>query len=243
MNNATKRKLKEQDQFISLTEQGIGWANENRQTAIVIGAVAVALILLLVGGFSLFAHRTSEARTAFGEAMQTYQTPVAQPGAEIPPGTKTFPDVKSRAAAANAQFLAVAHQYSMTSPGKLALYFAGLTYMDEGDNAQAESTLKQVAGSWNGDVAALAKLALAQLDEQTGQTDEAANLYTELSKGHATTVPPSEAQLELAEMYQAQGNTAAADQIYAKLKDKDKDARNQPGPAGEIAAQRLQATR
>ena len=241
MDNATKRKLRQPDQFHTVTEHGLDWAKENRQTAITAVASAVAAILLIVGGFAFYNHRTSEAATALGGAMQTYMTPVAQPGQPVPPGTKTFPDEKTRAIEANHQFVAVADQFGATEPGKLARYFAGVTFMEFGQNSQAEDTLKKVAGGWNGDVAASAKLALAELYQQTGRDTEAANLYNELAKGSAATVPPFEAQLALGDMYAAEGKTADANKVYAEVKDKDKDAKGQPGPAGQIAADKLAA--
>jgi predicted negative regulator of RcsB-dependent stress response len=239
VDNETKRQLKQPDQFHSLTDQGVAWASQNRQRAVVAIVAVVVLILAIVGGYSLYEHRTAQAQTAFGAAMQTYQTPIATPDQPLPPGMKSFQDAKTRAQAANPQFLAVANQYGMTEPGKLALYFAGLTYIDEGENASAESTLKKVAGSWNGDVSALAKLALAQLYQQTGRNTDAVPIYNELAKGHATTVPPGLAQLQLAELYTSEGKTVDANKIYADLKDHDKDAKGQPGPAGEIASQKL----
>lgn len=239
MNNATKRQLKQQDKFIATTEGGIEWAKDNRQAAVTTVIAVVALILVLVGAWSFYQHRTNAAQTAFGQAMATYQTPLVDAQQPAPPGTKTFPDAKSRATAANAQFQDVANRYGSTEPGKLALYFTGLTYMEEGQNASAEETLKKVAGSWNGDVAALGKLALAQLYQQTGRNAEAEPLYNELAKGSATTVPPMEAQLALGDMYAAEGRTADANKMYAQVKDKDKDDKNQPGPAGQIATEKL----
>ena len=243
MDNATKRQLKQHDQFVTATEHGIEWARENRQSAITWAVAVVVLLLVGVGGYALFQHRTAAAETAFGDAMQTYQTPVATPGQALPPGTKTFPDTKTRAGAANGQFLAVANQYGSTEPGKLALYFAGLTYLESGQTSQAESTLKKVADSWNGDVASLAKLALAQLYQQTGRASDATTLLSDLSKSNTTTVPSGLAQLELGDMYAAQGKTADAHRIYAEVKDKDKDARGQEGPAGQIASEKLGATK
>lgn len=239
MDNATKRQLKKQDKFIATTEQGLEWAKDNRQRAVTTVVAAVVLILLLVGGWSLYQHRTNEAQTAFGDAMATYQTPVANAQQPAEPGTKTFPDVKTRAAAANGQFLDVAHRFGMTEPGKLALYFAGLTYMEEGQNGSAEETLKKVAGSWNADTAALGKLALAQLYEQTGRNAEAEPILNELAKGSASTVNPLEAQLQLGDLYASEGRTADANKVYAEVKDKDKDEKGQPGPAGQIATQKL----
>jgi tetratricopeptide (TPR) repeat protein len=239
---ATKRNsAKQQDQFIATTQNSLSWASQNRSTAIGAAIALVVLIAVLVGGYTFYAHRVSQASTAFGEAMQTYQTPIATPGQQIPPGTKTFPDQKSRATAANALFVAVAGKYGMTEPGKLAKYFAGVTYSEEGQNGSAESTLKEVASSWNGDIAALAKQALAQLYQQTGRDSDAIALYNELAKKDSTTVPAGSAKLQLAALYESEGKTVDANKIYAELKDKDKDSKGQPGPAGAIAASKLEA--
>lgn len=218
---------------------GLEWASHNRSKAIGMIAAAVVLLIVVVGGYAIYSHRTDAARTAFGEAMQTYQTPLANPAQPVPPGMTTFPDPKARAKAANAEFLAVADKYSMTKPGKLALYFAGLTYMEAGENASAETTLKDVAGSWNSDLSALAKVSLAQLYQQTGRDADAISLYNELAKDHASTVTPGMAQIQLAELYESEGKTSEANKIYAQVKDSDKDAKGNPGAAGEIATQKL----
>ena len=239
VDNATKRALKQQDQFHVITDQGVEWVNHNRQKAITSGAAIVVVILAIVGGYVLFQHRSTAASTAFGAAMQTYQTPVALPGQPLPPGTKSYATVAERAAAANAQFQSVAQQYGLTQSGKLALYFTGLTYMEEGQNGPAEDAFKKTAGSWSPDLAALGKFSLAQLYEQTGRDPQAVDLFNELSSGKASTVPPGLAQIQLAELYSAEGKADKAKEVYAKLKDKDKDAKGNPGPAGSIAAEKL----
>jgi predicted negative regulator of RcsB-dependent stress response len=239
VDNATKRQLKKQDQFVTLTEHGVDWAKQNQKRAILTGAIAVALILLIVGGYTLFEHRTAAAADAFGEAMQTYQAPLASQAPNLPPGIKTFPDAKARAVAANAQFAGVADKYGMTEPGKMALYMTGVTYMDEGNNGAAEDSLKKVAGSWNGDTAALGEAALAGLYQQTGRNAEAEKLLEELGKANATTVPPFFAQIRLGDLYQAEGKTADAKRVWAQVKDKDKDPKGNPGPAAEVASERL----
>jgi len=239
VDNATKRQLKKQDQFVTLTEHGVDWAKHNRKQAITIGVVVVALILLIVGGYTLFQQRTDAAASAFGDAMQVYQEPLASQAPNLPPGVKTFPDAKSRAAAANAQFVAVADRYGLTQPGKMALYMAGVTYMEQGNNGAAEDALKKVAGGWNGDTAALGKSALAGLYEQTGRNADAEKLLEELGKGDAATVPPFFAQIQLGDLYQTEGKIADAKRVWAQVKDKDKDPKGNPGPAAEIASERL----
>jgi tetratricopeptide (TPR) repeat protein len=239
VDKVTKRQLKKQDQFVTLTETGVDWAKENTRQAITIGVIAVALILVLVGGYSLFQHRSEAAAAAFGEAMQIYQQPLASQAPQLPPGTKTFPDAKTRAIAANAKFRAVADKYSLTQPGKMALYMTGVTYMGEGNNGAAEDALKKAAGSFNADTAALAKSALAGLYEQTGRNADAEKLLEELGKGNAATVPAYFAQIQLGDLYQTEGRTADAKRVWAQVKDKDKDPKGNPGPAAEVASERL----
>jgi tetratricopeptide (TPR) repeat protein len=232
----TKQALKH-DQFVDTTAHGLEWASENRRSVIVTSVIVAAAILVVVCGVLFYNSRAAQASVAFGAAMQAYQTPLAAPGQPVPPGVKTYSSVNDRAKAANDLFLGVADKYSMTPDGKVARYFAGLTYMEQGQNAPAESTLKQVASGWNSDLAALAKLALAQLYRQTGRDPQAIDLYNELTAKPTSTVPGGLAQLQLAELYESQGKPDLAKKIYAQLKDKDPK-----GPAGMTAAQKLNPT-
>jgi tetratricopeptide (TPR) repeat protein len=232
----TKKALKH-DQFIDTTNQSLEWASENRRSVVITSAIAVAAILIVICGVLFYNSRAAKASVAFGTAMQAYQTPIAPPGQPVPPGVKTYASVNDRAKAANDLFMGVANQYGMTPDGKTARYFAGLTFMEEGQNGPAESTLKQVAGGWNSDLAALAKLSLAQLYRQTGRDPQAIDLYNELTTKPATTVPGGLAQLQLAELYETQGKPDLAKKIYAQLKDKDPK-----GAAGMMAAQKLNPT-
>jgi len=227
VDNATKRSLKKPDQFVALTE------------TIIAAVTLVVVVVAIVGGYSFYEHRSTAAATAFGSAMQVYQTPVASPTQPVPPGMKTFPSAKDRAAAANTQFVQVAHQYSLTKDGKLANYFAGLTYMEEGQNGPAEEAFKKTASSWDSGLASLGKSSLAQLYEQTNRDAQAIDLYNDLAKGNSATFPPTLAKLQLAELYQSQGKTEDARKIYAQIKDSDKDAKGKPGPASQIASEKL----
>ena len=233
MDQQTRQALKH-DQFVDTTKHGLEWATDNRRSVILTSSILVGAIIVVVLGVVLYNSRASQASVAFGAAMQAYQTPLAAPGQAVPPGVKTYPSVAERAKAANELFMGVADKYGMTPDGRVSRYFGGLTYMEEGQNAPAESTLKQVASGWNGDLAALAKLSLAQLYRQTGRDPQAIDLYNELAAKPTNTVPPGLAQLQLAELYEAQNKPEMAKKIYAQLKDKDAK-----GPAGLLAAQKL----
>jgi len=239
VNNQTKRELKKQDQFVSLTERGIHWATENQRQAISYAVALVVAIGLIVGGYSWYGHRSTAAADAFGQAMQIYVTPITTPDQQLAPGTKTFDNVSDRAKAANPAFVAVADKYGMTPSGKMAEYFAGLSYMDEDQTASAEAALKKTSGSWDSNLAALSKQALAHLYQQTGRDSQAVDLYNELAKQNASAVPAGLAKIELAELYQSEGKSVEANKIYAELKDKDKDAEGKPGPAAELATEKL----
>jgi tetratricopeptide (TPR) repeat protein len=239
VDHATKRSLKKPDQFIALTDAGVDWADKHREKTIIAAVTLVVAVIAIVGGYSFYEHRSTAAATAFGSAMQIYQTPVASPTQPVPPGTKTYASVKERAAAANTQFVQVAHQYGLTKDGKLANYFAGLTYMEEGQNGPAEDAFKKTASSWDSGLSSLGKSSLAQLYEQTNRDAQAIDIYNDLAKGNSTTFPPTLAKLQLAELYQSQGKTEDARKIYAQIKDSDKDSKGKPGPASMIASEKL----
>jgi len=233
MDQQTKAALKK-DKFVSTTTHGLEWANENRQRVMVIGGIALAVIVAVVVAMVVYQSRSEAASAAFGDAMQVYQTPLTQPDQPPEPGVKTYASSAERAKAANALFLTVADKYGMTPDGGNARYFAGLTYEEADENQQAEETLEKVGGSWNSNLASLAKFALAQLYHNTGRDPQAIELYTQLSAKPTTAVPYGLVQLTLADLYNAEGKTEDAKKIYASLKDKDAK-----GPAGELAAQKL----
>jgi len=229
----TKAALKK-DKFVTTTTHGLEWASENRRSVITTSAILLAVIVVVVLSGVIYNSRADAASVAFGEAMQAYQTPLTQPGQAVPPGVKTFASTAERAKAANAQFTSVADKYGMTPNGQNARYFAGLTYIEAGQNQAGEDALKKVAGGWNSSLASLAKFALAQLYRNTGRDQQAIDIYKELTAKPTTTIPAGMAQLALADLYISQGNTAEARKIYASLEDTDKK-----GPAGAIAKQKL----
>ena len=233
MDQQTKRELK-QDHFITTTGNGLEWASANRRSVIITTSILFAVIVLAVLAGVLATSRSNAAATAFGAAMQTYQTRLAVPGQPALPGEKTFASVKDRAQAANAQFAAVADKYGMTKDGRNARYFVGLTDLEMGQTASAETTLKKVADGWDRELGSLAKLALADVYHQTGRDAQAIDLYNQLTDKPTDSVPAGLAQIELAELYAAEGKTDAANKIYAKLKDQDAKS-----AAGTLAAQKL----
>lgn len=220
--------------FIAPSPTLAGWANQNRSKLIVALSTVVAVLVVLAISAGIYNGRSESALEKFGSAMHTYETPVVAAGQPSAPGEKTFPTVADRARVANAEFSAIADKYGMTPAGRNAKYMAAISASEMGQTATAEAQLKDLASSWNSDVAALAKLALAHLYQQSGRDADAIAIYDQLTKKPTQSVPAGLAQLQLASLYEAQNKPAEAKKIYAQLKDKDAKS-----VAGEVAAQKL----
>jgi tetratricopeptide (TPR) repeat protein len=228
----TRHALK-QDRFATATVSGLDWLQENRTNTIA-GAIAVVVIAaIIIISAVVYNSRSAKAQDLFGQAMDIYGTPLAQPGQPTLPGETTYPTAAARAKAANPLFVQAADHYNWLKTGKNAAYFAGLTYLDLGQTASAESELQKAVGSHDSGLSALAKMALAGLYRQTGRDDQAVDLYRQVMKDPTLTVPASAAKLELAGLYETT-NPAEAKRLYAELKDQDKTT-----AAGQIAAQKL----
>jgi tetratricopeptide (TPR) repeat protein len=231
VDSQTRHALK-QDKFVQTTQSGVSWVSDNRAAVIRYSIAVVVVLALLIAGLVFYTQRSTAAEAAFGSALDIYSSQLAQPGQ---PATKgVYTSSADRAKAANAQFVQVANQYGWLSAGNKAHYFAGLTYQELGQSAQAEGELKKASDAWDGNLASLGKFALAGFYHQTGKDGQAIDLYNALIAKPTTAVPAYTAQLAEADLYQAAGKTDQAKQIWAKVKDADKT-----GSAGSIAAEKL----
>jgi tetratricopeptide (TPR) repeat protein len=227
----TRHALK-QDRLVEATKTSVGWFQDHRSRVIQASVAAVVLLAIAVAALVVYNQRSTAAGLAFGEAMDTYNAPLAQAGQPPTPGEKTFPTAVARAKLANQQFVQLTHQYGFLEAGKTARYFAGLTAIDLGQTGPAETDLKKVADGHDAALASLAKLALANLYQQLNRNSEAVVLYNQLIAKPTNTVPADAARLQLAALYE-KTNPAEANKIYAQLK-------TSKTAAGQIAAQKLQ---
>lgn len=233
MDTQTRHALK-QDKFAQAAASSASWLSDNRYSVVRWGVSAGVVLVVGVAALIFWNTRTSAADLALGGAIDVYNAPLAQPGEPSMPGIYT--SATARAKEANRQFVAVAHDFSWLPEAAKAHYFAGVTYEDLGQNGPAETELKAATGSSNRNLSNLAKLALAGLYRQTGRDNDAIALYNELAAKPSETVSTSVAQLDLADLYVAEGKQDEARMLWAKIKDADKD-----GAAGNIASEKLGA--
>lgn len=233
MDTRTRHALKK-DKFAQAAASSASWVGKHRTSAVRWGIGIGFVLVVVIGGLIFWNIRSSVANTALGAALDVYTTPLAVPGAPAEAGAYTTG--AARAKEANREFVAIAHDFSWLPEGAKAQYFAGVTYEDLGQNGNAETALKAAAGSWDRNVANLAKLALAGLYRQTSRDNDAIALYNEIIAKPSATVSASVAQLDLADLYVAEGKQDMARALWAKVKDADKD-----GAAGTIASEKLAA--
>ncbi len=124
MDTQTRHALK-QDRLVEATKTSVDWFQENRSRVITAGVAAVICLAIVVAGLVLYGKRSAAADLAFGEAMDTYDAPLAQPGQPPTPGQKTFATAAERAKLANQQFAQVADQYGLFKAGKTATVLRG----------------------------------------------------------------------------------------------------------------------
>jgi tetratricopeptide (TPR) repeat protein len=230
----TRHALK-QDKFVNVTTSGLEWVGENRSRVVVWAVGAVVLLAVIVVSIVLYQKRDTAANQLLGQAMDIYETPLAQPNQPAEPGQKTYPTAAERAKAAYPLFRRTADQYGWLNAGEMARYFAGATELDMGQQSAAEADLEKATHAGNSNLAALAKIALANLYAQTGRSSQAVTLFQNVIQHPTTTVPKASAQLQLAQLYETT-QPAEARRLYAEIKDQNKDT-----DAAQIATQKLAA--
>ena len=220
MRAQTRHSLKE-DRFSKVTinaaERTVDWTVEHKGKLIVGAIVALGLLTAGFGGWYYLQQQDQRASVEFGKAVRTLETPIRPAGTPAQPEFPSFASTKERATEAHKQFQALVDKYPHTRASEFARYFVGLTAADLGDNAGAERELKRVADSRRGDLAALAKFALASLYRKTGREKDAIDLYKSLAEKPAATVSKATAQLELADLYQEQQQSQEAKRILEQV--------------------------
>ncbi len=220
--------------FSRLSSTNPAIANRNRRIIQLTTAAAALLLVVLV--VSLWASsRSQKAQAAFDAAMEVYDAPIQQPGERPIPNVKSYPSAAARAKDAHPLFQAAADSYRLFRAGQNARYFAGLTAEDMGNVASAEADLTKASDGRDSGVAALAKLALADLYATGNRSTDAARLYDSLIAHPTLTVSANAARLAFAESL-AGTNPQKARELYAKVKDSDKTS-----VAGQVATQKLAA--
>jgi len=235
-----KEKVRYEDAFQHTVNRKIDDASrkfEGKGKNILYGLAALAVFVVLIGIFFAWNSRSgATAQTALGKAIETSQANVTDtPPPAGAPSARTFTTQKERAEAAIAEFQEVANKYSGDVAQK-AKYFIAVNRLTL-DRAAGIQELENLAKS-NDEVGKLSKFALAQAKTDDGKPDEAAALYNELAKMDNPIIAKDTINFQLAGIYEKQGKTQEAADIYyniAKTAAETKDLDGKAVPLSQTA--------
>ncbi|HET9364403.1 MAG TPA: tetratricopeptide repeat protein [Candidatus Angelobacter sp.] len=227
----TRRQLKE-DKFAETAQDAAEWAGEHRKLVTWTVSILIVVVVVTVGGWTWRSKQIEQANIDLSAALRTLSAPLRPAG--TPAGdTPSFTSIAERGQAAAKQLQATADKYSLVSPGKVARYLLGTAQLQAGNTAAAEQAFKTAADFSDKDIAALAKMSLASIYNDSNRQADAIKIYKELSDHPTATVSKSTAQLALAAIYE-KTDPQEATKIYQQVQKDDPHS-----PAAQVAAQKL----
>ncbi|MBI1750029.1 MAG: tetratricopeptide repeat protein [Acidobacteria bacterium] len=233
MSQHISRKELKQDKIAETFVHGVEAVESHLKQAWMIGG-AVLVIVLAVFGWRFYSERqTVKATAALEEAMKIFSARIRTAGEPEEPGEITYVEDKFKYMDAAKKFSEVANSYSLTRPGQVARYYAGLSYEQVGNYAEAKKWLGEVESSRDAEMAALARFQLAKISAQTGADADAVKLYQALIAKPTTMLPKQVSMMALADYY-AKKNPAEAVKLYTQVKTEFPDT-----AASDQAEQRL----
>ncbi len=209
---------------------------EGKGKNIIYAIAALGGLILAVGIYYVYSQRqAARAQTALGKAIEISQAQIRESPDPTNPTAKTFKTEQERANAAIAAFQNVVDKFDGEVEQK-AKYFIAVNKLQI-DRPAAINELTELVNS-GGEVGTLSKFALAQAQTGDGKFDEAAALYQELAGADQTIIAPDTLNFELAKIYEKQGKTNEAADLYfniAKAASESKDADGKTIPPTETA--------
>ncbi|CAA9399511.1 MAG: hypothetical protein AVDCRST_MAG74-1569 [uncultured Pyrinomonadaceae bacterium] len=236
---ADKPRTVYQDEFqsgVNRRVEDFGRKFEGKGRNVLYGLAALAVLAVLIGIFFAWNRRSeAAAQAALGKAIETAQAQVSESPAPAGSTQKVFKTERDRAEAAIPEFQAVVDKFGGAVEEK-AKYFIAVNRLKI-DRAAGVSELEALAKS-GGEVGTLSKFALAQTKTDDGKLDEAAAFYEELRNLSNPILAKDTINFELANIYQKQGKTAEAADIYyniAKTASEAKGLDDKPVPMSQTA--------
>jgi predicted negative regulator of RcsB-dependent stress response len=234
----TRHQMK-QDRFSRVTidaaERTAHWSVEHKGKLTVAAVIVLVVAAAVAGGWYYLNQQDQKASLEMSQAVRTLNTPVRPPNMPAQPEAASFASSSERATTAHKQFQAIVDKYPHTHSAQFARYFLGLTAADLGDNAAAERELQKVISSADGDLAALARMALGSVYRNTSRNKQAIEVYKQMAAKPASTVGKVTAQMELAATYQADNQPLEAKRIYEIVQKE-----NPASEAAQMASAKLQ---
>lgn len=233
MAHISRKELK-QDQIRDTMIQGAEAVYSHQKTMWVVIALAVVVAGAVFGWRWYSETQTAKAAAALEEGMEIFHARIRAIGEPENPNEKTYVDEMNKWQDAATKFTAVADEFSLTHPGRVARYYAGLSLVRLVKYDEAEAALQKVESGGDAELAALARFQRAAIYEQSGKADQALALYQQLAEKPTSFVPKPVVLLAMADHYR-KTNPAEAAKLLEQIK-----AEYPNTPAQEEADKRLE---
>ena len=211
MARITRKELKS-DKFAQEVGLTVTFFEEHQKDVVRYGAIAVAVVLLILGYNVYSRHQRVAREEALTQAISVQEASVAQPT-----DPRGFPTQDAKDQAAIKAFSDLASKYSGTDEGNIAVYYIGAIRADEGKLAEAEKFFLQVADHASANYASLAKLSLVDIYYSDGRTDQAEKTLRDLIVHPTVFVSQDDATITLARHLAAK-NPAEARKLLSPIK-------------------------
>jgi len=217
----TRKELKH-DRIAETFVHGVEEVATHQKQLWIFGSIALVVILAVFGWRFYSERQTVKAQAALDEAMKIFNARIRSVGEPEEPGEITYLEEKYKFADAAKKFADVAGKYSLTQPGKLANYYAGLSYAQVGNYEEAKKWLRAAEGGRDVELAGLARFQLAKVFAQSGNEVEAVKLFRALMEKPTTMVPKQVSMVALADYYSTK-NAPEAVKLYRQIKEEFPD--------------------
>ena len=222
MSRITRKELKT-DKFALEVEHGISFFEEHKNEAVKYAAIAIGVIVLIVG-FTIYQRGQHVNRElALAAAIRVQEAPVGQAA----PGVLAFPTQEAKDQESIRVFTELQTKYSGSAEGEIAQYYLGSIKADQGKLAEAEKLFQEVAQKGDEKYASLSKLSLAQIYFADGRADQGEKVLRDLIANPTIFVSSDQATISLARLL-APKKPAEARKLIEPL-------RTRPGSVGQVA--------
>ena len=222
MSRITRKELKS-DKFALEVGHGISFFEHHKNEAAKYGAIAIGVIVLIVG-YTIYQRGQSGTRQqALAAAIRVQEAPVGQSGN----GGLAFPTQEAKDQETVRVFADLQTRHSSSAEGEIAQYYLGSIRADQGKLAEAEKLFLEVAQKGDEKYASLSKLSLAQIYFADGRADQGEKVLRDLIANPTVFVSSEQATISLARFLASKKPVEAR-----KLLD---PLRNRQGNVGQVA--------
>jgi tetratricopeptide (TPR) repeat protein len=218
----SRKELLRQDEFLTSMERTQQFWEEHKN-AILIGAVAVVVaVILIVGGISFFKAREAKGAAALSEALRPYHgTVLGQTPARADDDQLQFASDTEKFQESISALDGVIDKYSGTEAGRVARLYRAHSLFNLGRYAEALEEYQSFRNSaGNGYLSGLALLNMAQCRRMEGDLPAAADTYQELIESASELQFPLDTALcALADCSLESGDREKAASLYRRVVD------------------------